>query len=338
MKRKIVPKAFRAAGLICFLSFIVPSVAYSWSQATHAYIAGQVGARVGFDNLNEIWGSVSPDMFIFTFDQDVCPGWISDETHGTYADTFMKVWNAADTHAEEALAFGFVSHNEAWGADHIAHEAGITFGQDQGYIIAKAMLLLETPVKPDNPGPTFGDSFAYLEMSYDQALMVAHLITEYSIDIMLAHDVDHSLGRRLATAARNETGRFPALLIKAFGEDYADHCFDGDLSIAAEVLTAAEAEHRKNMIFLGQTISKPERVAEQLLAEQVLAILPAFLGGPLTVPDAVVIEILKAALSSSMTLCDDYMKEIDATIKYVAENLEDHEIDYLIRGYSRKGK
>jgi hypothetical protein len=80
--------------------------------------------------MNEMWGGVAPDLFIFIFDPAVCPDWITDQTHGTSSDTFMKVWNAAGTNAEDALAYGFVSHNEDWGADHIAHESGITFGQD----------------------------------------------------------------------------------------------------------------------------------------------------------------------------------------------------------------
>jgi hypothetical protein len=295
---------------------------------------------VGFDNLNEMWGSVAPDMFIFTFDQSVCPGWITDETHGTYSDPFIKVWNVADTHAEEALAYGFVSHNEAWGADHIAHEAGITFGQNTGYIgyiIAKATQLLDTPVNPADPDTTFGDLLANLGMVPEQALLVAHLITEYSIDVMLAHDVDPLLGRKLATAARNETGRFPALLVKAYGEDYADYCFGGDLSTAAEVLAAAEAEHRKTMIFLGQAVSRPEPVADEMLAEQVVAILPDFLGGPLPVPESEAVETVRAGIVKAMALCDDYMAEIEATIEFVRKNLEDHGIIYLMRGNPKKG-
>ena len=187
------------------------------------------------------------------------PALISDQTNGTYSDTFLKVWNAAVTYAEDALAYGFVSHNEAWGADHAAHESSLTLGQEKGYIIAKAGLLLNTP-SPADPQQTFGDIFAGLGMSPDEASLVAHLITEDAIDIRLANEADPLLGRKLATAARNVTKRFPALLIKAFGDDYADYCFGGDLSTAAYALTAAEEEHRKNMIFLGQPSPNPNRL------------------------------------------------------------------------------
>jgi len=94
MKKKVTKKAF-TLGLICFLFVMIPAAAFSWSQATHAYISDRLGARVGYDNMNEMWGSVAPDLFIFIFDPAVCPTWITDQTHGTYSETFMKLWNAA---------------------------------------------------------------------------------------------------------------------------------------------------------------------------------------------------------------------------------------------------
>ncbi|MGO9443624.1 MAG: hypothetical protein ACLPXB_02485 [Thiobacillaceae bacterium] len=97
--------------LICFLALMTPAVAFSWNQATHAYIADRLGARVGYDNLNEMWGSVAPDLFNFVFDPALCPGWISDQTQGADPATVMNIWMAASTDKEKALAFGFLSHN-----------------------------------------------------------------------------------------------------------------------------------------------------------------------------------------------------------------------------------
>lgn len=112
----------------------------------------------------------------------------------------------------------------------------------------------------------------------------------------------------------------------------ADYCFDGDL------LTAAEEEHRKTMIFLGQAISQPEEVAVQLLAEEVAVVVPGFLGGSLSVPEEEFVEIVKAAMFSAMDICNDYRAEIDATIEFVARNLGDHGIAYLIHGNPRTVK
>ncbi len=114
------------------------SAAFSWNQATHAYIADHLGASAGHDNLNEMWGSVAPDFFNYVFDPALCPDWVADQTQGIDADTVLKVWDAADSEKEKALAYGFVSHNNDWGADHTAHEASLTLEPDQGYIIIKA--------------------------------------------------------------------------------------------------------------------------------------------------------------------------------------------------------
>ncbi|MDA8105874.1 MAG: hypothetical protein M0Z89_02980 [Nitrospiraceae bacterium] len=333
MKRQITKKAFLTLGLICLLFVMIPVTAFSWNQATHAYIADRLNARVGYDNLNEMWGSVAPDLYNFVFDPALCPGWIADQTQGTYSETFMKVWNAAETNSEDALAYGFVSHNQQWGADYTAHISGLRPGyENEGYIITKAKLLLNAPLDPASPQQTFGDVFAGLGMSPDEALLIAHVITEDAVDIRLGNEVDPLLGRRLATSARNETKRFRALLIKAYAADYADYCFGGDLSTAASVLTATEEGHRKDMIFLGQAISQSEPAAAQLLAEQLVSILPEFLGHALPVPEAEAVRIVKAAIFQSMGICDDYLAEINATIEFVGKNLEDHGIIYLVHG------
>jgi hypothetical protein len=327
MKRKITRKGFLSLGMI-FVLIVMPSAAFSWNQPTHAYIADRLGARVGRDNLNEMWGSVTPDLFNYVFDPALCPGWISDQTHGTYSNTFLKVWNAADTKDEKSLAFGFVTHNQAWGADHTAHISCRTCGEDDGYIIVKAAQLLRAPY-PANPGQTFGDVFENtLGMSPGEASLVAHVLTEEAVDVRLANEVDPLIGRKLATAARNETKGFQPLLVKAFSADYAAQCFAGDSSKAAQVLTAAEKNHRKDMIFMGEAVSRPEQVAMRMLAEHLVGVLPDFLGRPLSVPDAEAEEMIRAALLSSMAICDDYKEEIDATVEFVGQMIEENGITY----------
>jgi hypothetical protein len=163
-----------------------------------------------------MWGSGAPDMFNYVFDQALCTGWISDQTHGTYANTSLKVWDAAETKFEASLAYGFISHNQQWGADFVAHVSGLLNGyENDGYIIIKARQLLNAPLTPADPQQTFGKAFADLGMSPDESLLVAHVLTEYEIDIRLGNELDPLLGRKLATATRNETGQFPALLIRA---------------------------------------------------------------------------------------------------------------------------
>lgn len=319
--------------LICLLFVMIPAPAFPWNQATHAYIAERVGARVGYANLDEMWGSVMPDSYNYVFDPALCPGWISDQTHGTYSDTFLKIWEAADTNFDLPLAYGFVSHNQAWGADYVAHISGLRAGyENEGYIIVKSNQLLNAPLNPADPQQTFGDALAGLGMNTDEALLVAHVITEYAIDIRLGSEVDPLLGRKLAAAARSETKRFEPLLVKAFASDYAAYCFGGNLATAASALTAAEEKHRKDMIFLGQAISQAEPVAVQMLAEQLVRILTGFLGSPLP---ANAVEIMEAGIFNSMSLCDDYRDEIEATIDFVTRSLKAHGVTYEDHGSRR---
>ena len=333
MKRKFTRKFPFTLGLVCLSALLLPVAALAWNQATHAYIADRLGDRVGSDNLQEMWGSVVPDFFNYIFDPTLCPGWIADQTQGTNADTFLKVWDAASSEGEDALAYGFASHNQQWGADFVAHISGLRPGyKNDGYIIIKAKELLASPLDPVSPHPTFGEVFAEsFGMNQDEALLVAHGITEYAVDIRLGSEVAPLIGRKLATAARGETKRFADLLTRAYAADYANACFDGDTARATSVLIAAEQEHRRDMIYLGKALSRPRPVAVRLLAEQLVAILPDLLGGPIPGNTE---EIMEAGIFRSMALCGDYRAEIEATIEFVGKNLREHGIVYEYHGRS----
>jgi hypothetical protein len=82
------------------------------------------------------------------------------------------------------------------------------------------------------------------------------------------------------------------------------------------------------MIFYGRAISLPEPIAAQLIAEQIVALAPGFLGGPLPIPEADAVEIVIAMIYASMEICDDYLTEINATIEFVENNLITNGIVY----------
>lgn len=337
MEWNVTKKALLTLGLICILLAMVPASAFSWGDATHAYIADKLRAPAGYYNLNEMWGSLGPDIFNFIFDDTLCPLWLAEQTHGTptVPDSFLKVWDAANGPVEKALAYGFVSHNELWGADFTAHLHGQIIGQDEGYINAKAIELLGTVLDPTQPydppyNPTFAEVFAGMGASPQQQLIIAHVIAEYAIDIMLKNQVDHLLGQKIKSAARFRSPKFPALLVDAYAADYADKCSGIDSpTTAAAIITYAEAEYRRNMISYGQAISRPQPIAVQLIAEQIVALAPGFLGGPLPDLEVDPVEIVKAAIYGSMAICrGDYMTEIDATILFVEKNLAIYESIY----------
>jgi hypothetical protein len=110
----------------------------------------------------------------------------------------------------------------------------------------------------------------------------------------------------------------------------------GDCSTTASALTATESEHRKNMIFSGPAISQSQPVAVQLLAKQLVGVLPNYLGRPLPVPDEEAVEIIATAMLGATGLCDDHKAEIDATVEFVGKNLKDHGVTSGPRKNERK--
>lgn len=333
MQANRLKKELIMVGIIFLMLFFFSTEALSWGDATHVYISDRLKARFGRANTNEMWGSLGPDIFNFIFDEALCPIWLAEQTHGWTTDSFMKVWNVASTTSEKAVAYGFVSHNELWGADYTAHISGLTFGQGVGYINAKAMVLLDTPIDPTVPydpdlNPKFSEIFSSIGVEPLQQLIIAHVIAEYAIDIMLKNDVDRSIGWKLNLAARARGSKLPGLLVDAYAEDYAANCAGIDHLTAASIITSAESEYKKNMIFYGKAISLSEPIVVQLIAEQIVALAPGFLGGPLPIPEPDAVEIVKAMIYVSEEICDDYITEINATIEFVENNLVTNGITY----------
>ena len=115
------------------------SQAWAWGSATHTYIDDRLNRQGrGEKNLGEMYGGIAPDLFNYLFAP--YQPYLYGQTH----DDFLKVWEAAGpgrSSVKRALAYGFVSHNDLWGADVTAHHNGLTFGQGQGYVIAKAQAM-----------------------------------------------------------------------------------------------------------------------------------------------------------------------------------------------------
>jgi len=68
--------------------------------------------------------------------------YLQGQVHGTPGDeSFMKVWDSSRCGLQRSLAYGFLSHNDVWGADYTAHHKACTTGLNEGYVITKARWL-----------------------------------------------------------------------------------------------------------------------------------------------------------------------------------------------------
>jgi hypothetical protein len=313
MKRNHLRKMATGLAVIFVVLVCYCSEAFSWGSATHAYINDQLNKKSAQIN-NEIYGGVAPDLFSYMFDSPFLQD-LDAQTH----DQSMKVWKSARSASEKALAYGFVSHNDLWGADSTAHHSGRTFGTEEGYVISKAYQLksaLETIPE-----------YAALELPEPISLEVSHNFVETGLDI-LTKRLDPQIGGKLSSAATRRSPILPAPLVRAYAKDLS-LLPEMNHGKATRLIQSAEKEFRKSMILYGQALMLDDATAIQLIAEQTADISRGFLSAyGIPLPEEIdLIPLITFAIEQSITLCaDDFDEEIAATIDYVDQNLQAHGI------------
>jgi uncharacterized protein YgfB (UPF0149 family) len=309
------------AALVLILGLGV-SQAWAWGSATHTYINDRLNRQgLGQMNLGEMYGGVAPDLFNYLF--ATYQPFLYGQTH----DDFLKVWEAAGpgrTSVKRALAYGFVSHNDLWGADVMAHHNGRTFGQAQGYVIAKAQAMKPILIAAlTNWGIVLPDAVA---------LNLSHNFVEYGVDV-LVKNLDAQVGAKMAGAAFKRNTTFPALLVQAYGDDVAT-ALGISSEDAAQLILAAEQSFRKTKIYEGQALMQDDAAAIALLAEELANFAQAYLASfGVTLPPGVgreqIVVLAENFIGLAMAMCQgDFSRELTATIAFVKEQLDTHGIAY----------
>jgi hypothetical protein len=296
----------------------VPAPLYGFGPATHAYLARQVGDQQGPASLPEIYGAVLPDVFNLVFG-DTYQTELATRTHYE----FMKLVEQAQSAEDKALAFGFASHNESWGADWTAHISS-TADPNDGYVIAKAdelAALLAPKVRLFLLFSGVPNSSAVVE---EVLPLVAHSAVETAIDLLIAQNEDPDIGERLVWAARTRGWSAPLLLGKAYAADLAAMAGTTE-AVAAPLIIAAESEFRLQVESYGAALSEedPLDALTQQGAEIAKLLLAAEQGIILDIPADLMKEILNAALD---VVRDDYAAQLAATVTRVRQELESHGI------------
>jgi hypothetical protein len=289
----------------------------SWGSAIHAYIADHIGKKMPLGNLNEIYGAMAPDVFNYMFDN---PALQQTLVYGTHYQSTL-VWDAARFPTGKALAFGFVSHNELFGADHTAHLNLPDY--PNGYVIAKATILRDTPSTSLG-----GASFSYILTKngigdLDIQLTICHTLTEFGLDVMMKK-VDPKIGQKVAAAALLRSPEMPLLLIKAYGDAFPDK------AAATQVISAAEREFRKSLVLYGQALTQDDQTAVQLLAEQLAQMSASYLAlYSIKVDPAQIVPLIELGMGEAMKNCQaDFMQAIAETIQYVNAEMKANSIRY----------
>jgi hypothetical protein len=315
MRKIQTRKSFVVMGVICLGLMFSSSEAFSWGFATHAYIDDHLGKKGIQSNLNEIYGGVMPDLFNTLFDTPEYLDFLPAQTHLKS----MKVWKASRGDVEKSLAFGFVSHNDRWGADFTAHHACLACGQPVGYAYAKAAVLLSEYPLPSELG-----------IPDEIAIEIFHEIVENAVDILVKR-IDSSIGDRLNSAAQQRSDRFPRLLVRAYAKRFASFAQITELE-AAQFIQAAESEFRDAIDSYGQILLLSEADAISAISEQTASLAQGFLalyGIELSIPSDQVVAMVADYMDLAIGLCQgDYLQEIEATIPYVRHKLRIHGVTY----------
>jgi len=271
-------------------------------------------------NLQEMYGSVLPDMFNLMFGyehQDYL--WI--ETHYQ----FMKVVEEAKSDESVAFAYGFASHNEDWGADHTAHLSSVTVNPEEGYVVTKSKILA--------PQLKLGimlflnmNGIAYTPELLDElALTISDSAIESAVDLLVSQNEDTQIGRRMQVAAKLRSPFVPMLLSRAYAKDFA-----GEAGIIVEkaILLIVETEEtfKEYMELYGEILTQENAV--DLMAEQGAQLAEQMLEEEYGITIAVPSELMKTGLLAAIDVVkDDYSEELAATLDYVKGQLESHGVE-----------
>ena len=308
---------------------LVCSTAFPWGSATHAYIADNLGKQQRMRNLMEVYGAMVPDLFNYMFDVPYQP-YLHDQTHGVYfpspdASSVLKLMDEAKWELQEAITFGWISHNDAFAADSTAHWSAIT-NPIEGYVITKAQLLnfiiLGAPGDPDLMA-------FYSGLDLETQIAICHNIVETAGDVIIKR-MDPQIGSKIVSACLLRRPEFPSMLARAYARDFATE-WGLNHSEGVRIIRSAEKEFRKMMLGYGQALMQSEPDAVYQLSLQMALLAEGFLGGlPSTIDFNDIVDFIQTAVDICINptilgypLLYDFETEIDLTLGYLETILVD---------------
>ncbi len=315
-----------------FLSLIIgvtlcagPNLAFGWGAATHVYLAKELGHEPGVMNLQEMYGSVVPDMFNLMFGYEH-QDYLWTETHYQ----FLKVVEEGNSDESMAFAYGFASHNEDWGADHTAHISSVTVNPEEGYVVTK-MKILAPQLRLGIMLFLNANGIAYTPELLDElALAISDTAIESAVDLLVSQDEDTQIGMRMQVAAKLRSPFVPMLLSRAYAKEFAG---EAGTIVEEAILMIVETEttFKEYMELYGEMLAQENAI--DLMAEQGAQLAELMLEGQYGITIEVPSELMKTGLLAAIDLVkDDYSEELAATLGYVEGQLESHGVGSQLLG------
>jgi hypothetical protein len=269
-------KAFKSLCLVWVGGFLV-ATGFGFGSLAHLEIAGRAFPGEP-DVLNRDYGAVAPDLALYVADPARWPSAFED-THYRFIDLRRYAVSAS----QRSFALGWMSHNEVWGADYVAHTA---FDQGPGYVTQKASLLA-------------------FQAGIDEE--IAHYAVETAVDLLLKRSRP-LLAQRLLEAGLYRSWQDRTLLswVLVWRHRQTDW----------GTLTSTELGFRYLVVGYALALTQPESQDIQALSALAVQLGDTWFGAP--VDQGQVMEILEAA----MDLCEeDYELALDAAVQSVLDNL-----------------
>jgi hypothetical protein len=273
-----------------------------------------------------MYGAVLPDAFNYLF--DARGEYLYQQTHFNFA----PFYEASRMIPLRGIGFGFVSHNNEWGADFYAHTSAVgTPGT--GYALAKAEALMPHTV------PVIAGILMSAGLPEDQATAIAgmmapalgHDLAETAVDLLVRRNLDPGVGLRMLLAAQARPASVPGVLASVYGPGLAT--FAGlPLAEAKKLIMDTEKEARQIILQYGGAFMLPEEQTMALLAGQMAPLAELFIENALAgngIPLDVTVEPdqVAALMVTAVGVVEaDYQAELAATLTRVAIALQEHGI------------
>jgi len=298
--------------IVFFSVVLFSSTAFPWGSATHAFIADQLKKRAGPYNLDEIYGAMAPDIFNYMFGYPH-QSYLHDETH----NNFMKLWNSAEWGYEKPAVYGFVCHNDDWGADSTAHNNSLTLVPGEGYVVTKSNMLLWIL---EGEGIWISLGLDPYSTDYDLCLEICHHLVEAAVDILIK-DADPMIGEKIVSSADRPNEILHSLLIKAYAWDFYVEKGLSSFEEAVGIITLTGIGFRDETVTYGEALMMGYPLDIDGISQQ-LAYLASVAYG-ITIDPGDVFNILLVTMS---VCASDYLGEILETIDYVDKQMKEHKI------------
>jgi hypothetical protein len=223
----------RTAAWLAMVVLVLAAVpAAAWGPGAHVVVAlgvaQQNGASVGSDYLalQAAYGATAPDI-----------AWRAEEPLQSALGAAMhddpgyrEPWDLASpwSPVQRAFAWGWLTHNQEWGADHYAHIVSPTDGAGPGYIVAQAAVLAEAQGIPEE---------------------VAHDYVEVAVDLLLDQQYPGlRLGGVLKSSAASRDSQVRSLVVKSYADVPGANWW---------TIRALEATYRAGLGAYGEGLSWP---------------------------------------------------------------------------------